>query len=317
MSEPVVPDPVGDGGLVRLRLDLAYDGTDFSGWARQPGRRSVEETLAQALAVLLRLPEPPRLVVAGRTDAGVHANGQVVHLDVPAASWLGFGARPGRSGRLGRSGRPGRSGPQELVARLAGILPADVRVSAAAPAPAGFDARFSALRRRYAYRISDAAAGVPPLRRRDVLSHRSLLDDAGMQAAAQHLLGLHDFAAFCRRRDGATTIRTLLGYSWAREPGTGFLTATVVADAFCHSMVRALVGAVLPVGEGRRPPEWPAQVLAAGVRHPMVAVVPAHGLVLEEVAYPADDLLAERARQARATRSAVPDDRRLASGSGQ
>jgi tRNA pseudouridine38-40 synthase len=290
LDEPAAPEPIGDGGLVRVRLGLAYDGTDFSGWARQPGRRSVEETLAAALGVLLRLPEPPRLVVAGRTDAGVHASGQVAHADVPADAWR---AIPGRSRR---------TPAEELLVRLAGVLPGDVRVHAAGLAPPGFDARFSALRRRYAYRVGDAPSGVPPLRRRDVLAHRRPLDVEGMHAAARNLLGLHDFAAFCRRRDGATTIRTLLDYSWAREPATGFLTATVVADAFCHSMVRALVGAVLPVGEGRRPVEWPAEVLAAAVRHPGVAVVPPHGLVLEEVTYPADDRLGERAEQARQVR---------------
>ena len=297
MPEPATPD-AGGGGLVRVRLDLAYDGTDFAGWARQPALRTVQGTLEDALATVLRLPQAPATVVAGRTDAGVHATGQVCHADLPAGS---LAAAPGRSDAV----------PTEaLRRRLAGVLPPDVVVTGVAVAPAGFDARFSALRRRYAFRISDAPAGVPPLRRHDVLGVRGRLDVTAMDAAAAALTGLRDFAAFCRRREGATTVRTLLEYRWVRTPD-GLLEARVVADAFCHSMVRALVGAVLPVGQGRRDPGWPARVLAAGVRHPAVVVVPPHGLVLEEVVYPAAGALAERAAQARARRDATgpPADR--------
>ena len=274
---------------VRVRLDLGYDGGGFSGWAAQPGRRTVEDTLAGALARVLRLPAPPRLTVAGRTDAGVHATGQVAHLDLPADVWR---AVPGRSSRA-----PAHA----LRARLVGVLPPDLRVHGVAEAPAGFDARFSALRRHYRYLFCDHPAGSPPLRRHDVVAYRHPLDVAAMDLAASRLLGLHDFAAFCRRRDGATTVRTLLTYRWTRADG--FVTADVVADAFCHSMVRALVGAVLPVGAGRRDVEWPASVLAVGRRDPAVAVVPPHGLVLRQVDYPDDAGLAERAEQARAVRT--------------
>jgi tRNA pseudouridine38-40 synthase len=275
---------------VRLRLDLGYDGTDFAGWAMQPGQRTVEETLAEALGRVLRLDPAPRLVVAGRTDAGVHASGQVVHLDLPIESWQAF---------PGRSRRPRE---QELLVRLAGVLPPDLRVHRATLAPPGFEARFSAIRRRYAYRICDDPAGVPPLRRHDVLWHRRPLDVGLMTSAAATLMGLNDFAAFCKRRDGATTIRTLLTYRWERDDA-GFVVATVVADAFCHSMVRALVGVVLPVGDGRRPVDWPAQVLLGAVRHPAVSVAPARGLVLEEVVYPDDDQLAVRAAESRTVRT--------------
>jgi tRNA pseudouridine38-40 synthase len=275
---------------VRVRLDLGYDGTDFAGWAAQPGQRTVEATLAAALARVLRLDPVPRLVVAGRTDAGVHAAGQVVHVDLPLAAWRGFG---------GRSLRPSEG---ELLVRLAGVLPPDLRVHRAAVAPPGFEARFSAIRRRYAYRICDDPAGVPPLRRHDVLWHRRPLDVNAMTAAAASLVGLNDFAAFCRRRDGATTIRTLLTYCWDRDEA-GFVVGTVVADAFCHSMVRALVGVVLPVGDGRRPGDWPAQVLLGAVRHPAVSVAPARGLVLEEVVYPDDAQLAQRAAESRTVRT--------------
>jgi tRNA pseudouridine38-40 synthase len=270
-----------------VRLDLGYDGSGFAGWAAQPGLRTVQGELTAALGTVLRT--PVALTVAGRTDAGVHATGQVAHVDVPSPAWA---ALPGRSTRTPAAA---------LLARLGGVLPPDVRVHGAAPAPPGFDARFAALSRRYAYRICDDPAGVPPLRRHDVVGHRRPLDAGRMTAAAAGLVGLRDFAAFCRRREGATTVRTLLEYAWDRDD-QGFLVARVVADAFCHSMVRALVGAVLPVGEGRRPVTWPAEVQAAGVRDPAVAVAPAHGLTLEEVAYPPAGALAARVAEARAVR---------------
>jgi tRNA pseudouridine38-40 synthase len=274
---------------LRIRLDLGYDGTGFSGWAAQPGLRTVEGVLSEALTTVLRAPEPVRLTVAGRTDAGVHARGQVAHADVDDTAW---GRLPGRSGRT----------PQvAAVRRLGGVLPPDLVVHRAAPAPEGFDARFSALRRRYRYRLLDDPAAADPLRRHDTALGKDPLDVDAMDAAARSLVGLHDFAAFCRRREGATTVRTLLDYRWHRG-ADGVLEATVVADAFCHSMVRALVGAAVRVGEGREAPGWAAAVLAAGRRDARVKVMPAHGLSLEEVVYPADDQLATRADEARAVR---------------
>ncbi len=279
---------------MRVRLDLGYEGSGFAGWAAQPGQRTVEQALAVALATVLRLDGVPRLVVAGRTDAGVHARGQVCHLQVPWSAWV---ATPARSGV-----QPGRA----LVRRLTGVLPRDVRVYRATLAPSGFDARYSALRRRYAYRVSEAESGPDPLRRHDVLDHRRALDVDAMNLAGLGLLGLGDFAAFCRRRAGATTVRTLLECSWRRpgpdQPDAGLVVATVVADAFCHSMVRALVGALLPVGSGHREPGWPAQVLAGRVRDGAVTVAAPGGLTLEQVDYPPDGELAARAREARAVR---------------
>jgi tRNA pseudouridine38-40 synthase len=272
---------------VRLRIDLAYDGSGFSGWAAQPGRRTVEDVVAAALGRILRLPYPPGLTVAGRTDAGVHARGQVVHVDVPAAAW------PAAAGGQASAGTD-----QGIVARLAAVLPADVRVHAAGPAPDGFDARFSALWRRYSYRVCDDPARADPLRRHETLWSFRRLDLAVMNEAARSLLGEHDFAAFCRRRPAATTVRTLRALDWRRD-GDGLAIATAVADAFCHNMVRALVGALLAVGEGRRPPGWPAGVLAAAVRDPAVRVVPPHGLCLEEVSYPPAAELAARAAETR------------------
>ncbi len=279
---------------VRVRLDLAYDGTDFAGWARQPGLRTVQGVLADALGRVLRT-ENPRVAVAGRTDAGVHARGQVAHVDVTPEAWERV------------VGRTTRTPAEALATRLAGVLPPDVVVHRVGVAPPGFDARFSALRRRYAYRVCDDALLRDPLRRTHVLWHRARLDVDAMDAAARLLLGRHDFAAFCRPRPGATTIRTLEVLRWERAQegaDAGLVVAHVQADAFCHSMVRALVGASIAVGEGRRDVTWPADLLAGRRRDPGSAVVAALGLTLEEVAYPPDAELAARAEQTRATRAA-------------
>jgi tRNA pseudouridine38-40 synthase len=242
----------------------------------------VEETLAEALGRVLRLPRPPKLTVAGRTDAGVHARGQVIHTDVPAAAW---DLAAGRA-----------------VPRLAGLLPADVRVRAAGQAPEGFDARFSALWRRYSYRVCDEYAAADPLRRHETLWYFRRLDIDAMNEAALSCLGEHDFAAFCRRREGATTIRSLRTLAWRRDDD-GIAVVTVIADAFCHNMVRSLVGALVAVGEGRKPAGWPAEVLAAAVRDPAVRVLAPHGLCLEEVGYPPPAALAARAAESRQLRA--------------
>jgi tRNA pseudouridine38-40 synthase len=276
-DEPAIP--TGDGGLVRVRLDIAYDGTDFSGWAVQPGRRTVQGELEAALLRVLRV--PIGLTVAGRTDAGVHARGQVAHLDLPQPTWDDLGA--------------------SLVRRLSGVLADDVRVRAAAVVPADFDARFGALWRRYEYRITDGDGGADPLRRRHVLSWRRSLDADAMADAAARLVGLHDFVAFCRRRDNATTVRAIEHFTVVRTGQE--IVGTVQADAFCHSMVRSLIGALLAVGDGRRPVQWPATLLTAQRRSDEIGVAPAHGLTLVEVAYPPAELLGERARQTRTTRT--------------
>lgn len=286
---------------VRVRIDLAYDGTDFHGWAAQRGDvRTVQGELEKALATVLRVPEVS-VTCAGRTDAGVHARGQVVHVDLPDELDLSTrGSLPADwAGTLGQLGR-----------RLNGVLPGDVRVRRVREAAPGFDARFSALWRRYAYRIADRAESLDPLRRSHVLAWPRPLDEAAMNRAAERLVGEQDFAAFCRRREGATTVRTLLDLAWQREYD-GLLVATVRADAFCHNMVRALMGCLVAVGEGRREVDWPRQVLAAGVRDSAVTVMQAHGLTLEEVAYPPDDELEARARLTRRRRDAAegePDE---------
>ncbi|MGH6653824.1 MAG: tRNA pseudouridine(38-40) synthase TruA [Actinocrinis sp.] len=271
------------GATTRIRLDLAYDGTEFAGWARQrSGVRTVQAVLEEALTAVLRLPEPARLTVAGRTDAGVHATGQVAHLDVQTGIWIEHA--------------------DKLLYRLAGKLPLDVRVWGVRAVPADFDARFAALSRRYVYRVGDSRYGVEPTRRRFVLWHAHELDVDAMNEAGRLILGEHDFAAYCKKREGATTIRRLLRLEWARTRADE-VEAVVGADAFCHSMVRALVAAMLMVGDGRRPAAFPAEVLGSLERHSGVNVVPPHGLSLEEVRYPADDELAARTLEARRMRT--------------
>lgn len=275
-NEPVIPRR-GDG-LVRLRLDIAYDGTGFAGWARQPGQRTVCGVLEDGLATVLRT--PVQLTVAGRTDAGVHAAGQVAHLD------LAWAVLPEL--------------PQRLVRRLGRYLPQDVRVRAIRAVPAAFDARFSALRRHYRYRLTTAPYGAEPLRARDTVSWPNALDIQRLQDASAMLLGEHDFAAFCRRRDGASTVRGLQRLHWSAADD--IVTAEVSADAFCHSMVRSVVGALLSVGEGRRDRAWVGELLVMSTRSNAVTVAPAHGLSLMGVDYPDDEQLGERAQLTRAVR---------------
>ena len=276
------------GPTRRWRLDLAYDGAGFSGWARQPDLRTVQGELETWVTQVLRLPEPAALVCAGRTDTGVHARGQVAHVDLPADA-LDDGAL--------------------LVRRLHRVLAGDVVVRMVRPAPDGFDARFGAIWRRYVYRLSDGGAPLDPLHRGWVVAVPSALDLDRLAAAAPVLLGLRDFGAFCRRREGATSIRTLLDLSADRVPDgplAGVVELTMRADAFCHSMVRSLVGALVDVGSGRRDLDWLRRVTTAAARSPDVQVMPARGLTLEEVGYPPDDELVERGRVARSVRELAP-----------
>lgn len=291
-SETVNPDVGGPWTVTsarpveRWRFDVSYDGAAFSGWASQPGRRTVQAELEDWVQKVLRLADPITLVCAGRTDAGVHARGQVAHVDLPAGA-LDDG--------------------DALVSRLSRILAPDVVVRAVSRAPADFDARFGAIWRRYSYRLMDGGAGVDPLLRSHVTRIGDPLDLAALNAGGATLLGLRDFGAFCRRRPGATTIRTLLEVSGRRLPAgplAGSIDVTVRADAFCHSMVRSLIGALVAVGSGRRSLEWLADVTRAAVRDPTVQAMAAAGLTLEEVRYPPDSDLARRAAEARSSREA-------------
>jgi tRNA pseudouridine38-40 synthase len=276
-----VTSPPRSSEDVRLRLDIAYDGTDFAGWATQAGQRTVAGVIGDALTTVFRT--PVRLWAAGRTDTGVHATGQVAHVDVPAA------ALPNVYPRSSRAGDPEFL---PLLRRLSRFLPADVRVLEISRAPSGFDARFSALRRHYEYRLSTAAYGVQPQQARYITAWPRDLDVDAMSVASQDLLGLHDFAAFCRHRAGATTIRDLQRLDWSREGD--LITAHVSADAFCWQMVRSLVGALLAVGEQRRTPQWCRELLSATERSSDFAAAPAQGLTLVGVDYPPDDELASR-----------------------
>lgn len=277
MSDEVEP------GFVRVRLDLSYDGSGFSGWAKQAsGRRTVQGDIEDALRTVTRSGESTyELTVAGRTDAGVHARGQVAHVDLPAELWAEH--------------------EEKLLKRLAGRLSRDVRVWRAAEAPAGFNARFAAVWRRYVYRVGDQPGGVDPLLRNHVLWHDWELDVTAMDAAAKSLVGEHDFAAYAKKREGATTIREILDFG-VRRREDGIVEIEVRADAFCHNQVRSMVGALLFVGDGHRGVEWPRRVLDAQVRDSAVHVVRPTGLTLEEVGYPADDQLAARQGQTRRKR---------------
>ncbi len=264
---------------MRLRIDLAYDGAGFHGWARQDGLRTVQGEIESALDTVLRT-SGSRLTVAGRTDTGVHARGQVAHVDLDTPP------------------------DGTLLRRLNGVLDPDVRIRRISEAPPGFDARFSATWRRYCYRIADAPTSVDPLTRGHVLAWPRGLDVVRMNEGSALLLGEHDFASFCKKREGATTIRSLLELSWERVDGV--LAGTVRADAFCHNMVRSLVGCLIAVGEGRREPAWAGEVLSRRERDSAVAVVQAHGLTLEEVGYPPDEELAVQAERSRVVRTLGP-----------
>lgn len=272
---------------MRLRLDLAYDGTDFHGWARQPSLRTVQGELEAALDTVLRT-TGSALTVAGRTDAGVHARGQVAHLELApqvVGSW--------------------QADPQELERvrrRLNGVLPPDVVVQQLRLVPATFDARFSALWRRYRYLVADPATRVDPRQRHYVLQWRHRLDVTLMNAAAAKLLGEHDFVAFCKQRDGATTIRTIVALECSRD-ATGVVACDITADAFCHHLVRSVTGALLTVGSGNRPVDWIDELLASQTRASAIPVVAAHGLVMEQVAYPPDEQLGAQAERARTVRT--------------
>ena len=283
---------------MRVRLDVAYDGGAFAGWAVQPGRRTVQGVLEEALAVIVRRAEGerPRLVVAGRTDAGVHASGQVAHVDLSPAQLAALGRRRGGAGDA-----------SDVAERMTGLLgrTGDVLVRRSSLAPDGFDARFGAVFRRYRYRVADRLESCDPLDRGRTLLHPRRLDDALMAEAARLLPGLHDFGSFCRPRPGATTIRELHAFDWTRQPD-GLLVAEVRADAFCRGMVRALVGAGIAVGSGRIAPQRVGELLQSPVRRDDFTVAPAHGLTLVEVGYPPDDLLADQAARTRALRELEP-----------
>ena len=273
MTEPTL---YPESGFRRLRIDLAYDGTNFSGWAIQPDRRTVQACIEEAISKIARV--NVETIVAGRTDAGVHATGQVIHVDVPE-----------------------EMGIDDLGYKLNRILDEDVRINGIEIAPPAFHARFSALRRYYEYRILDENKVIQPLTRLNTASWYRPLDMDLMNRASALLLGTHNYAAFCKYREGATTIRTLETYQWRRD-AEGVLVADVVADAFCYSMVRNLVGAIVCVADGRKDPEWITTLLEDKERVSDSLVFPARGLTLYKVDYPDAAELLERAKKTVARR---------------
>ena len=273
MTEPTL---YPESGFRRLRLDLSYDGTNFSGWAVQPDRRTAQQVIEDAISTVAQA--KAETIVAGRTDAGVHATGQVIHVDLPESLEL-----------------------SDLAYKLNRILDEDIRINQISIAPPAFHARFSALRRYYEYRILDENKVIPPLARFNTESWYRPLDVDVMNQASALLLGTHNYAAFCKFREGATTIRTLETYSWSRDRD-GYLIGDVVADAFCYSMVRNLVGAIVCVADGRKDLSWITTLLEDKERVSDSLVFPARGLSLYKVDYPTDAELLERAAKTIARR---------------
>ncbi len=274
------PPALPGRGFIRLRMDLSYDGTMFAGWASQPKFRTVQGEIEKALQIAFHLKEPVNTIVGGRTDAGVHARGQVIHADVPESVLKeDFG---------------------KIVYSLNGLLDADVRILDLVQAPFGFDARFAAIARKYSYSFSDGAP--EPLFRNFVVPTWRNLDIEAMNRASEKLLGLNDFTAFCKKTQFGTSIRTLNQFDW-RHTDFGVM-ATLEADAFCYSMVRSIVGCVLSVGEGKYDSNYPKQVLDTKARQDEVVTMPAHGLVLEKIMFPNDDELMARQEITRARRDA-------------
>jgi tRNA pseudouridine38-40 synthase len=299
MNESV--DPVVDGlvrygldgsgheadKLTRFRVDLAYEGTDFFGWAKQPGLRTVQGEFLEVLTTVFgESSDDFGLRVAGRTDAGVHALRQVAHFDLDQRQLK----------RLGRS--------NDICLKLNTLLPTDIRVHEVTVAPAGFDARFSAISRRYVYRIADAASVKNPLQGRYTLWVPKPLKAEAMQDAALELIGLREFASFCRPRPGGSTIRELKQIIVRRvEEDFNVIEIELLADAFCHNMVRSIVGALISVGLGKTSRAQIAETLARETRAGSFKVVLPHGLQLVEIGYPADALLGFQAEMTKNLRT--------------
>ncbi|WP_210602961.1 tRNA pseudouridine(38-40) synthase TruA [Brevibacterium oceani] len=281
--------------MTRFRIDLGYRGTDFHGWAKQPGLRTVQDAVESGLVRITGT--EVATVVAGRTDAGVHARRQVVHIDL------------GEDAVAKLVGRSNRFAEVALLSRLRGVLAAgdcpDIVVHAVAEVPETFDARFSALWRSYRYRLADHRSFIDPLLTAVTPRHMGELDAEAMAEAAAEVQGLHDFLPFCKPREGATTIRTLYELSVERDQDA-VIVIDLRADAFCHHMVRALVGGLIKVGSGSWPVTRPAELIAeadAGITPDVpMFVTSAEGLVLTEVGYPAPEDYAARAAQTMARR---------------
>lgn len=281
-------DSFGDG-VVRMRGDIAYDGTEFHGWATQgkPEQlRTVQDELEAALRLVLQRPGLAT-VVAGRTDAGVHATAQVFHVDVPLAALA----------RIRGTDESFTAKVQALYRRIRSLVKirGDVYLNSLEPVPASFHARFSALSRQYNYRIADALSPHNPLRRADTMWHRYPLDAEAMNTLGAELIGLHDWASFAIPKPHATTIREVKEFSWARD-SDGVLVGNVVADAFCHHQVRFMVGAAVAVGQGVLTIDQVLKIQAQLQRSRLIKLMPANGLTLIGVEYPAPNAFASQAK---------------------
>ena len=284
MTKPV--DQKVDG-FSRYRIDFGYDGSDFAGFAKQPGLRTVQSELVKGLEVIFGKDNKDfAMRVAGRTDAGVHAQHQVVHVDLS----------PTQIKRIGRN--------PDVASRVNTALPQDIRLFSFEKAPAGFDARYSAIYRRYRYKIADHASFLDPLSVRYVLKLKVDLDLKLMRQAAKQMVGLHDFGAFCKPRAGATTIRNLRYIRITRNRKAGnIVEIELKGDAFCHNMVRSLTGALVAVARGRASVGDVKDRLISANRTGSFKVLGGRGLSLIEVGYPRDEKLAEQAEKARKLRS--------------
>ncbi len=252
-----------ESGFARLRVDLTYDGTNFSGWAKQPNQRTIQEVFEKSLSTILRT--PVATIVAGRTDAGVHANHQVLHTDIPDKSQI-----------------------DNLTFRLNQLLPEDIRVLSTTWAPPNFHARFTPISRTYQYKIIDGGQVTTPLNRSDSVEWFRKLDTNLMNLGSNLLLGEHDFFAYCRYREGGSTIKNLIKFEWRRDENSTVI-GEIQANSFRYNMVRNLVGAAVCVGEGRFEPNWMRKVLDEKIRVSDSYVFPAKGLTLISISYPTED----------------------------
>lgn len=268
------------GGFFRARIDLSYDGTNFSGWGKQRDQRTVQGEVESALFTLFQ--QNLETTVAGRTDAGVHATGQVFHVDLPDID------------------------QGDLVYRLNRILSDEIRIKSVQKVSSDFHARFGALRRHYIYKIIDGNRAIDPLKRFDIAPWYRELDLEKMNKAAEMLIGERDFFSFARFRENSTTIRDLQRFTFSRDE-SGLITAEISADAFLYNMVRSLIGAMVYIGEGRFPVDWAREVLERKERPSDSIVFPARGLTFVGVDYPEDSQLAARVAKTMALRKSIND----------
>lgn len=274
MKAPANP-PVD--GRFRYRIDLAYDGTDFYGFSKQSAYRTVAGELLSGLVKIFGEDEEDfRMRVAGRTDAGVHAQAQVAHLDLT----------PEQLKRIRRG--------HGVAERLNKIIDPDVRVTTFEEADPGFHARFSALSRRYRYSIADRSVTPNPMTSRYMLEISWNLEVDPMIEVAKEFMGLRDFRAFCKERDGTTTIRELQEISVKRRPN-GVIDIEVEADAFCHNMVRSVVGALMSAGSGRTTAKEVRKALKGQRNEHAYKVQAPQGLTLIKISYPAKSKLGAQA----------------------